>query len=127
MNFVLDTNILIHYIRKDEFAENLDTTFRPFATGNLPVVPIVVFGEVRSVAIQNRWGAKKLALLDELLLKVLRADITMEIVGRYAEIDAFSQGKLPHQSFSYFSDRVDEGLTSEEVANNTSSAFNIYK
>lgn len=68
MNFILDTNILVHYIRKDKFAEKLDVTFRPFAAGNRPVVPIVVFGEVKSIAMQNGWGAKKLALLDELLL-----------------------------------------------------------
>lgn len=100
MNFILDTNILVHYIRKDKFAEKLDVTFRPFAAGNLPVVPIVVFGEVKSIAMQNGWGAKKLALLDELLLKVLRADITLEIVERYAEIDAFSQNKLANRPLS---------------------------
>ena len=100
MNFILDTNVLIHYIRKDKFAEKLDVTFRPFAAGNRPVVPIVVFGEVKSIAMQNGWGAKKLALLDELLLKVLRADITLEIVERYAEIDAFSQNKLANRPLS---------------------------
>lgn len=97
MNFILDTNILIHYIRKDKIAERLDATLRPFAAGNRPVVPIVVFGEMKSIAMQNGWGARKLALLDELLLKVLRADITIEIVERYAEIDAFSQGKLSNR------------------------------
>lgn len=97
MNFVLDTNIIIHYIRKDEFAKNLDANVRPFDTGNLPVVPIVVFGELKSIAIQNNWGEKKLTLLDDLLFKVLRADITLEIVSRYAEIDAFSQNKLANQ------------------------------
>ena len=100
MNFIIDTNILVHYIRKDKFAEKLDVTFRPFAAGNRPVVPIVVFGEVKSIAMQNGWGAKKLALLDELLLKVLRADITLEIVERYAEIDAFSQNKLANRPLS---------------------------
>jgi predicted nucleic acid-binding protein len=75
----------------------LDATLRPFAAGNRPVVPIVVFGEVKSIAMQNGWGTKKLALLDELLLKVLRADITLEIVERYAEIDAFSQNKLANR------------------------------
>ena len=100
MNFIIDTKILVHYIRKDKFAEKLDVTFRPFAAGNRPVVPIVVFGEVKSIAMQNGWGAKKLALLDELLLKVLRADITLEIVERYAEIDAFSQNKLANRPLS---------------------------
>ena len=98
MNFILDTNILVHYIRKDKIAEKLDATLSPFAADNHPVVPIVVFGEVKSIAMQNGWGVNKLALLDELLLKVLRADITMEIVARYAEIDAFSQNKLAGQA-----------------------------
>ena len=80
MNFILDTNILVHYIRRDEFAKNLDVTFRPFSPSSRPIIPIVVFGEIKSIAIQNNWGVKKLSLLDELLFKALRADITMEIV-----------------------------------------------
>ncbi len=122
MNFILDTNILVHYIRRDEFAKNLDVTFRPFSPSSRPIIPIVVFGEIKSIAIQNNWGVKKLSLLDELLFKALRADITMEIVERYAEIDAFSQGKLPDKSI-FFSDRVDEQLTSEDIFNDIASDF----
>lgn len=115
MNFVLDTNILIHYIRRDEVAENLDATIHPFTTNNRPIVPIVVFGEVKSIAIQNNWGTKKLTLLDNLLFKVLRADITMEIVERYAEIDAFSQNKVGNWPFGSVNQTVDENMEIDET------------
>jgi len=123
MNFILDTNVLIHYIRMDKFAEKLDVTFRPFAAGNRPVVPIVVFGEVKSIAMQNGWGAKKLALLDELLLKVLRADITLEIVERYAEIDAYSQGKLDFSASDEIRITSDEPISGEFTLSDKYSGF----
>ncbi len=94
MNFLLDTNILVHYLRKDAVAAKVDRFFQPFAPGNRAIVSVVSFGEIKSFAIQNAWGATKFALLDRLLLTVVRADLSLDIVERYAEIDAFSQGKL---------------------------------
>ena len=37
-------------------------------------------------------------LLEELLQNLLRADLTLEIADRYAEIDAYNQNKLPARS-----------------------------
>ncbi len=95
MNYLLDTNILIHFIRKDEVARRIDNDFSPFSPSNRVVVSIVSFGEIKSIALQNGWGQKKLALLDKLLLTVLRADLTLDVVERYAEIDSFSQSMHP--------------------------------
>ncbi len=95
MNYLLDTNILVHYIRKDSTAAEVDASFRPFSPDNQAIVSIVTFGEIKSFAIQSGWGATKLAVLDKLLATVLRADLTLDIVERFAEIDAFSQNQLP--------------------------------
>lgn len=93
MNYLLDTNILLHYIRKDAISKQIDDVWRPFSSANRSIVSIVSFGEIESIAIQSNWGQQKLFLLEQLLMLVLRADLTLDIVERYAAIDAFSQGK----------------------------------
>ena len=95
MNYLLDTNILVHYIRKDEISRRIDVDYSPFSPSNRVVVSIVSFGEIKSIAYQNGWGIKKIQLLENLLLTVLRADLTLDIVDRYAEIDSYSQGVHP--------------------------------
>ena len=43
----------------------------------------------------NRWGKRRIEKIGQLLTQVIVADINSEeIVDRYAEIDAFSQGRL---------------------------------
>ena len=101
MNYLLDTNILVHFIRRDETSRRIDEEYSPFSSTNRVVVSIVSFGEIKSIARQNNWGAKKLQLLDNLLLTVLRADLTLDIVERYAEIDSFSQGLHTGMSSSF--------------------------
>lgn len=70
-----------------------------------PIISIVSIGEIKSIGIRNQWGIRKFELLHELLNEFVIADINVEsIVNRYAEIDAYSQGKLP-QKPSDFSSR----------------------
>ena len=98
MNYLLDTNILLHYIRKDKVAQHIEVTWQPFSPPNQAIVSLVSFGEIKSIALQSNWGDQKLKLLDQLLKTVLRADLTLDIVDKYAEIDTFSQSKyLPHK------------------------------
>lgn len=101
MNYLLDTNILVHFIRKDEVSRRVDIDFLPFDPANRVIVSIVSFGEIKSIALQNGWGPIKLKLLDQLLHTVLRADLTLDIVERYAEIDTYSQGIHPNISATF--------------------------
>jgi len=62
----------------------------------------VTIGELRSIAIQNNWGAKRLAKLENELLDFAIIPIkAKDIINRYAEIDAFSQGRLPSKSVEF--------------------------
>lgn len=59
------------------------------------ILSVVSVGEIKSLAIQNSWGKKRLEKLEALLQEFLIADIRINrTIERYAEIDAFSQGKL---------------------------------
>ncbi|HRI60744.1 MAG TPA: PIN domain-containing protein [Saprospiraceae bacterium] len=95
MRFLLDTNILLHYLRKSKTAQETDALYAPLAAGNEPFVSVVSVGELESIALQNKWGEKKLKQLEELLGEVLVTDIYVrKIILAYAEIDAYSQNKL---------------------------------
>jgi tRNA(fMet)-specific endonuclease VapC len=96
MTFLLDSNILLHYIRQNAVTSLIEAQFQPFQGSSLPLTSVVCIGEIRSIAIQNGWGAKKLLAMESFFAQLLKADInTDRIIRRYAEIDAFSQNKLP--------------------------------
>lgn len=96
--YLLDTNILLLYIRRDTRFEYIDTHYEPFSLNSTPIISVVTEGELRSIALQREWGVPKIALLETVLKRFLIADIHVkEIINRYAEIDAFSQGKLKNK------------------------------
>jgi len=59
MNFLLDTNILVHYIRKPELLSDFEKKYQPFSNQNVALISIVTEAEMKSLAIQFGWGEKK--------------------------------------------------------------------
>lgn len=95
MTYLLDTNILLIYLRKSKMADTIDKQYQPLIYPNIPVVSVISLGEIKSIALRNNWGKKRIDLLDRFLKQFLIADINVAtIIIKYAEIDAFSQGKL---------------------------------
>src|SRR5258708_19629332 len=67
----------------------------------MPLISVVVYGEILSFGMQNNWGAKKLQSISTLLSKLIIIDINSgdsDLLRAYAEIDAFRKGNLPGQS-----------------------------
>jgi tRNA(fMet)-specific endonuclease VapC len=58
------------------------------------VIPIVIAGELQAFALKSEWGEGRKKWLSDILYEFPIADINMEIVEIYAQIDAYSQGKL---------------------------------
>jgi predicted nucleic acid-binding protein len=95
MRYFLDTNILLHYLRASQLSKHIDENYNPLSIENDAIISIVSVGELRSIARMNHWGDRKLEQLDELIAELIVVDInTEDVVERYAEIDAFSNGKL---------------------------------
>ncbi len=93
MNYLLDTNVILLGIRagKDWAA----TRQRLGLDQSANFISVVTLGELWSLSFQNHWGARRIAEMEKLLPQFIVVDINMEsIIRRYAEIDAFSQGKL---------------------------------
>lgn len=62
------------------------------------VVPIIVVGELEAFALKADWGAQKVRRKDNIINGYPTADIELETTLLYAQVDAFSQGKLIRSS-----------------------------
>jgi tRNA(fMet)-specific endonuclease VapC len=95
MNYLLDTNIILIYIRNNEITQRLENQLNLFSGEHNLIISVVSIGELKSIAKQNQWGKTKWRKMQAIINDFLIADInTEEIIDKYAEIDAFSQGKL---------------------------------
>lgn len=104
MDYLLDTNILLIYARGNNLTEKIEEDLKLLTGDNQLVISVVSVGEIKSLAIKNNWGSKKIQKLARLLSKFIVADINVEkITDRYAEIDAYSQGKLPRKKGKFSS------------------------
>lgn len=93
MLYVLDTNILLLSLINEAFEEYFIETYRPEI--NDLVISAVSEGELRSVALQRNWGRRKVQQLDSTLSNIVIYPVKVQrIIDAYAEIDAYSQGKL---------------------------------
>lgn len=92
MRFILDTNIMLVWLRKAPLWEGIHKSYQPDFTNAF--ISIVTVGELQSIAYQNKWGAKKLLELETVLGRLVVIDINHDrILKNYAEIDAYSQGR----------------------------------
>ncbi|KAA6434043.1 DUF4411 family protein [Dyadobacter flavalbus] len=95
MNYFLDTNILLAYLKQHTLVKNLQKYFELETSPNLIFTSAVCIGELKSLAVQNNWGEKRIHSI-ELLRQFILITNTLEntIIDRYARIDAYSQGRL---------------------------------
>ncbi len=95
MIFLFDTNIILIYLRNILMKQKIESAFNPFGLNNSSSVSIVTIGELKSFTLKNKWGNRRIQELEEFLLRLVVVDInTEDVVNCYAEIDAFSQGRL---------------------------------
>lgn len=94
--FLLDTNILIGYIRGAGYAAYVEKKFHLFDPNNISLVSIVTVAEIKSLAYKLKWGTAKREVMNNLLQKIPAVKIdSAKIPTAFAEIDSFSQGKHP--------------------------------
>ena len=98
MILLLDTNILLHLIRQDATGKRIMRDYQIYSSAHRPVISEVSIGELKSLATQRQWGQK----LQDDMLDLLNSFTVMpigfpDVYDLYAEIDAFSQAKYPHQ------------------------------
>ena len=98
MDYLLYTNIVLNLVRDSTLSKKILKDFDILKTQNSTFISAVVIGEIKSISLQNKWKAKKKQRFQSFLNDFIVVDVNIEsIIDRYAEIDAFSQGKLENR------------------------------
>jgi predicted nucleic acid-binding protein len=102
MDYLLDTNIVLTYARNTEVTKKLEAKLNLLSGDHRLIISVVSVGELKAFMKKNKWGNKKISQLEKLVDEFMIADINVEeIIERYAEIDAFSQGKLENKKSKF--------------------------
>ena len=62
--YLLDTNVLVHLVRGDRVWARIRGRYQPLLADPTPIVSVVTAGELRSLALQFRWGADKIGQME---------------------------------------------------------------
>lgn len=94
MKYLLDTNIVLIYTQDSPLTKALEKKYNLFNEKNRLYISVVTVAELKSIVLQRNYGDKKLSVLENMLKNFSVIDVNIEeILERYAEIDAYSQGK----------------------------------
>ncbi|WP_263788825.1 PIN domain-containing protein [Salinibacter grassmerensis] len=94
--YVLDTNVFVGYVRDTSYSRHIDQQHAPLERNNIALVSAVTKGELHSLAYQFDWGTRKKEELQYKLDSVSVVPLQSgDLIGHYAEIDAYSQNALP--------------------------------
>lgn len=90
--YLLDTNVLVHYVRASNVWEQVRSKYQPLLIEPRPVISVVTVGELRSLALQWKWGNKKLDHLEYALgfFRVLTIQ-DPDVIRAYATLDAYCE------------------------------------
>jgi tRNA(fMet)-specific endonuclease VapC len=96
---LFDTNALLLFFREDARWQAL---YQKYDVENtLNCLSVVSLGELYALALRNNWGERRLMQLAQLRQDFTIIDINIEdIIQRYAQVDAYSQGKLASRPLS---------------------------
>jgi len=88
MNLLFDSNIILAIVR----SKNYDEIINFLNPDNDPVyISVVSEAEIKSIAIQNNWGANRRNKLEDFLDLVNIIEVNQIYINTYAEIDSYSQ------------------------------------
>jgi tRNA(fMet)-specific endonuclease VapC len=94
MDICYDTNFLILFIRDSSPNENIRTLVNPEKKPEY--ISLVSQVELKSFAVQSKWGMSRMTKINELIDSLNVVDINNTLVlDKYVDIDTFSQRKHP--------------------------------
>jgi len=112
MAYLIDTNIIVHFVRASITYERLEKSI-PLFSNNLDVYfSEVSVGEILSISQRNRWGNKKIERMETLLDSLTLIPLSYpDIYRAYANIDGYSQSNHPTLS-------LPKGMTARNMGKN---------
>ena len=112
MSYLIDTNIIVHFVRVSTTYEQLEKNIPLFSSDLDVYFSEVSVGEILSIANRNRWGSKKMERVETLLDSLTLIPISYpDIYRAYADIDSYSQSNHPTLS-------LPQGMTARNMGKN---------
>lgn len=104
MDYLLDTNIIIIYSRDNEISSLIEEKYELFSGKHRLFISVVSLGEIDAIIKRLRLGVKRKNNIQRLLASINKIGINFaEVIDRYGDIDAYSQGKLEHKKANFSS------------------------
>lgn len=95
MDYLLDTNIIIIYSRDNDLSKKIESQHNIFSDQNRLFISVVTQGEIEAVIKKSKLGQRRKSNIHKILNGIRTITLNyQEIISRYGDIDAFSQGKL---------------------------------
>jgi predicted nucleic acid-binding protein len=102
--YLLDTNVLLHWLRASSVCATIDGQFKLTASGFRPLVCEVSLGEIEAFAMSSKWGEARRSKLAEVRKKLVVIDLTDERIYRaFAEYSTLAK----ERGFAIFHDKND--------------------
>ncbi len=94
--YLLDTNILLHYLRGSDLARQIEAryalTARLTSTADTPLISIVSEAEIRALAVRRQWGARRTDYLNRFLSRLVILPVDgAGLINAYVQADVFTE------------------------------------
>lgn len=91
-SWLLDTGILLHWIRASKAAETIDAQFHLREASFRPLICEVSLGEIEAFARDLKWGPDKQATLKKLKRELVAVDISdTRVIDAYADFSTLAK------------------------------------
>lgn len=102
MDYLLDSNIIVIYSRDNDISNLIEQRYQLFNGNHRLFVSVVTLGEINAIIKKLQLGEKRQKNIQRILDSINKIGINFaEIIDRYGDIDAFSQGKLPNKQVAF--------------------------
>ena len=64
MSLLLDTSVLVSYVRNSDFKDHIDEVYQSFANGKRSIISHVTVGELHALSLKQNWGKNRWRILD---------------------------------------------------------------
>lgn len=92
MLYILDTNILIAYVRLGKLYTHLEASYNLWTAAPSPIISVVTEGEIRALSEEFSWGSQKKQLLSLLLARFTVVPLPYSnVLEKYVEISEYSR------------------------------------
>lgn len=96
--YVLDTNILLHYVRQNDLTQKVESQLNLLGKDAVPMIASVTIGEIEGFVQRQQWRQEKIKRLKKLVGKLAVIDIAAaddQLMRAYATLWNYSKNALP--------------------------------